>query len=458
MIDTHAHLDFPQYDSDRDEVIRTGFEQGLETVVNIGVDLEASKRSTALANRYQHIYASIGVHPHDSKNVPKDYIELLRRMIDHDRKSAKKIVAIGEIGLDYYRDLSPREVQRKVFGEQLELAKSVDLPVVVHIREAMSDSLAILRDSGIKRGVLHAFPGNVAEAGTGIEMGFFISFAGPITYPKSSRPEVAASLPLTRILAETDSPYLTPQAFRGKRNKPEYVRFVIEKLAELFAPYTFDDIERISSYNARRLFGLPLDKTGKIVYKIRRSLYINLTNRCSNNCGFCIRSHRGVVAGHYLRLKNEPGTADILAAIDKEKDFDEVVFCGLGEPTLRLKELMEIAGAMKKRKIPVRLDTNGHGSLINKVDLPPILAGFMDKVSVSLNAQDADTYVRLCKPDRGKDSYEAMLKFIGGCVANHIGTAATVVDLPGVDIEACREIATSLGATFRIRHYVEDEK
>jgi TatD DNase family protein len=287
-------------------------------------------------------------------------------------------------------------------------------------------------------------------------MGFFISFAGPITYPKSSRPEVAASLPRRRIMAETDSPYLPPQSFRGKRNKPEYVRFVIEKLAEIFSPYTFDDIERITSYNARRLFGLPMDRTGKIVYKIRRSLYINLTNRCSNKCEFCIRLHQGVVAGHYLRLKSEPSASDVLAAIDKEKDFDEAVFCGLGEPTLRLKELMQIARAMKERKIPVRLDTNGHGSLINKIDLPSKLAGLVDKVSVSLNAQDADTYIKLCKPDRGKESYEAMLKFVKGCVSNHIETVATVVDLPEVDIEACRKIAQSLGAKFHVRHYVEE--
>ncbi len=454
MIDTHAHLDFPQFDSDRDEVIRTGFENGLEAVINIGTDLASSERSIELARLHQHIYAAVGVHPHDSKNCPKDYINQLRRMVESD--SANKIVAVGEIGLDYYRDLSPRDIQQKAFREQLELARSLSLPVVVHIREAMNDSLAILKESGVRSGVLHSFPGNFAEAKSGIDMGFYISFAGPVTYPKSNRPEIAASLPLSRIVAETDSPYLTPQAFRGKRNKPEYVRFVIEKLAAIFAPYTFDDIERITSYNARRLFGLPIDKSGKIVYRIRRSLYINLTNRCSNNCEFCIRSHGGLVAGHYLRLKSEPSVADILAAIASEKDFDEVVFCGLGEPTLRLKELLDIARAMKARKLPVRLDTNGHGSLINKTDVPPTLVGLVDKVSVSLNAQDSDTYVRLCRPDKGKDAYDAMLKFIHGCVANHIKTEASVVDLPGIDIVACRKIAISLGATFRVRRFAAE--
>ncbi|HBZ01460.1 MAG TPA: hypothetical protein DEO84_09100, partial [candidate division Zixibacteria bacterium] len=256
MIDTHAHLDFPQFDSDRDQVIRDGFEHGLEAVINIGTDLATSRASLDLARRYENIYASIGVHPHDAKNCPADYITQLRHLVEDDSKSDKKIVAIGEIGLDYYRDLSPRDIQKRIFREQLELAKSLNLPVVVHIREAMADSLAILRESGVRRGVLHSFPGNVAESRAGIDLGFFISFSGPITYPKSNRAEVAATLPLSRIVAETDSPYLTPQAFRGKRNMPEYVRFVIEKLAEVFSPYTFDDIERITSYNARRLFGL----------------------------------------------------------------------------------------------------------------------------------------------------------------------------------------------------------
>jgi TatD DNase family protein len=458
MIDSHAHLDFSQFDTDRDDVIRTGFENGIEAVINIGTDIESSRRSIALASRFDNIYATVGIHPHDAGTCPRDYLETMRGMIKAD--NGRKIVAIGEIGLDYYRDLSPRDIQRDIFRNQLTLANELDLPVVVHIREAMEDSLKILTESNVRRGVLHSFPGNSIDSQQGIDLGFFISFAGPITYPKSSRPEVAAALPLSRILVETDSPYLTPQAFRGKRNRPEYVKFVIARLAEIFAPYTFEDIERITSHNARLLFNLPGDKISKIVYKIRQSLYINLTNRCTSNCHFCIRRNMsgGYVAGHYLFLKTEPSAADVLAAIDRENDFVEVVFCGLGEPTLRSKEMLEIAAAIKKRKIPVRLDTNGHGSLINKTDLPQKLVGLIDKASASLNAQDADTYVALCRPDRGKEAYHAMLDFIRGCVAVGIAVEASVVDLPEVDIEACRRLALNLGATFRIRKYQPVEK
>ncbi len=453
MIDSHAHLDFSQFDSDRNIVIHKAFESGIKAIVNIGTDLATSISTVELASRYENIYASIGVHPHDSQNCPNDYIQQIEKMAAE--AAGKKIVAIGEIGLDYYRDLSPRDIQRKVFREQIDLALKLKLPIVAHIREAMDDALKILEESGIKRGVLHSFPGNIDEAAQAINMGFHISFAGPITYPKSTRASVAASIPLSRILTETDCPYLSPQVSRGKRNSPDNVRFVVEKLAELFSPYTFDDIDRITSLNAQKLFGFSLEAVPKIIYKIRRSLYINLTNRCSCNCYFCPRigKGRGYVAGHYLLLKKEPTIKEVLDAIKNEHDFNEVVFCGLGEPTIRLAEMLEIASKLKKAGHFVRLDTNGHGSLINKIDIVPKLKGLIDKVSVSLNAADADTYIKLNKPDRGEEAYHALLKFIKDCVANGISADASVVELPQVNLDDCRKLAGQLGAGFRIRKY-----
>ncbi|UCE66583.1 MAG: YchF/TatD family DNA exonuclease [Candidatus Zixiibacteriota bacterium] len=455
MIDSHAHLDFSQYDLDREEVIREDFENGIEAVVNIGVDLETSRKSIELAEKYTHIYATVGIHPHDSGNAPKDYLAQLEKLASH-----KKVVAIGEIGLDYYRDHSPRDIQRKAFEQQLELALELDMPVVIHIREAIEDSFKILEKSGVRNGVLHSFPGDEIEARKALEMGFFISFAGPITYPRSSRVDVAASLPLSRIVVETDAPYLTPQAFRGKRNRPSYVRYVIGKLAEIFEPYTFEDMERITSHNARRLFGLPFEKLPQIVYKIRHSLYINLTNRCSSNCYFCPRSGStdGFVSGHYLFLRKEPSVKEVLEAVERESGFDEVVFCGLGEPTIRLKEMLEIAENLKIKGHKIRLNTNGHGSLINKIDLPLRLLGKVDRVSVSLNAQDADTYVEICKPDRGRESFNAMIEFVKGCKKTGIETVVSVVDLPEIDLEACRKLASDLGVNLRIRRYTEDNR
>jgi TatD DNase family protein len=453
MIDTHAHLDFSQYDSDRDRVIKEGLEQGLEAVVNIGVDLETSQKSIELAEKYERVYATVGIHPHDSKDAPGDYLDRLEKLAAHE-----KVVAIGEIGLDYYRDHSPRDTQRRFFKEQLALAKKLDLPAVVHIREAVDDAFHILDDAGVGKGILHSFPGDEKQANRGAEKGFFISFAGPITYPRSDKVNVAASLPLSKIVVETDAPYLTPQAFRGKRNQPLYVKYVIEKLAEIFKPYTFKDIERITSHNARRVYRLPLDKTPKIVYKIRNSLYINLTNRCSCNCYFCPRSGStdGFVSGHYLFLRAEPTVEEVLKAVESEPGFDEVVFCGLGEPTLRLKELTAIAESLKARGHKTRLNTNGHGSLINKANVVPGLVGKIDKVSVSMNAADAETYLKICKPDFGADSYPAMLNFAAGCKKAGIETAVSAVDIPEVDIGACRKKASDLGMQFHLRKYIKD--
>lgn len=451
MIDTHAHLDFPQYDGDRDDVIESGFRNGLEIIINIGVDLETSRNSIELAQKYEKIFAAVGIHPHDSGKAPKDYIDSLKALA-----AFPKVMAIGEIGLDYYRDKSPREVQRDVFARQLALAKELGLPVVIHIREAIDDAMKIIEKSGVRKGVLHSFPGDTAAAKSGIDLGYLIAFAGPITYPNSTRAIVAGSLPLSKIVTETDSPYLTPQAFRGKRNKPDYVRYVVEKLASVFAPYTFDDVERMTSHNARKLFALPMDKTPRIVYKIRRSLYINLTNRCSCNCYFCPRiAGDGFVGGHYLRLRSEPSADDVMREIERHTDFDEVVFCGLGEPTMRLKELLDIAARLKKRGIFIRLNTNGYGSLINKTDLPSKLAGLVDKVSVSLNASDADTYIEICRPDRGPEAYKAMLDFVKECVRLKIQADVSAVEIPDIDIAACRALAEKLGANFRLRKYQE---
>jgi TatD DNase family protein len=179
-----------------------------------------------------------------------------------------------------------------------------------------------------------------------------------------------------------------------------------------------------------------------------------LTNRCTNTCYFCPRNAGGdYVAGHYLRLNTEPSADHILKLTDMHTDFDEIVFCGLGEPTLRLRELLEIAGKLKDKGHFVRLNTNGHGSLVNKVDLPSRLPGLVDKVSVSLNAPDEETYERICKPDRGRAAYAAVIDFIKGSVANNIETDVTAVDLPEIDTEACRKLAESLGARFRLRRY-----
>jgi len=269
LTDTHAHLDFSEFDADRQEVIARAQEAGVEIIVNAGAGLEASQAGVALAETYPQIYAAVGVHPHEAKTLNEDVLEELRALAQHP-----KVVAIGEIGLDYYRDLSPRPVQRQAFQQQLTLARELGKPIIVHDREAHRDVMNLLRQwaregyqpsatshlpSAIGYqpvGVMHCFSGDLAMAREVIEMGFYISIAGPVTFTNARRlPELVRALPLERLLIETDCPYLTPHPHRGKRNEPAYVRLVAEAIAQIKG-IPLEQVARITTANAWALFGL----------------------------------------------------------------------------------------------------------------------------------------------------------------------------------------------------------
>jgi TatD DNase family protein len=269
LVDSHAHLDFSQFDADRQEVITRAQEAGVEIIVNAGAGLEASQAGVALTETYPQVYAAVGVHPHEAKTLNEDVLEKLRTLAQRP-----KVVAIGEIGLDYYRDYSPRPVQRQAFQQQLALAKEMDKPIIVHDREAHDDVMNMLRQwvredyrpsaighrpSAIGHqpvGVMHCFSGDLAMAREVIEMGFYISIPGPVTFTNARRlPELVRALPLERLLIETDCPYLTPHPYRGKRNEPAYVRLVAETIARI-REMPLEQVARITTANARALFGL----------------------------------------------------------------------------------------------------------------------------------------------------------------------------------------------------------
>ncbi len=258
FIDSHCHIDGPEYDADREEVISRACGAGVTTMLNVGTgdpQSGAFERAVELAKNHKEIYAAIGVHPHDAK-LYDDQAE--RRLLDLAKQS-QRVVAWGEIGLDYHYDHSPRNVQREVFARQLRLARSLRLPVIIHSREADDDTIAILREELAeydRGGVLHCFGGSLAMARSAIELGFFISFAGNLTFKKAEDlRDVARSLPLDRLLIETDCPYLTPVPFRGKRNEPARVVETAQCLAELHGK-ELEEVGRITSGNFARLFGV----------------------------------------------------------------------------------------------------------------------------------------------------------------------------------------------------------
>ncbi len=255
MIDSHCHLDFPHFDDDRDEVLARAAQARVTAILNPGTDLESSRRAVALAERYDNVYAAVGIHPHDASTLDKQTLAELRHLAAHP-----KVVAIGEIGLDYYRDLSPREQQRSAFAAQLALADELELPVIIHQRESGMDVMAALREWAADSHlgcVLHAFSGDRAMADEAVALGFFIGLGGPLTFQNARRlPEIVPDLPLDALVVETDAPYLAPHPFRGKRNEPAYVVLVAERLAEL-RRLPLDQVVKQVTDNTRNLFHLP---------------------------------------------------------------------------------------------------------------------------------------------------------------------------------------------------------
>lgn len=260
LVDTHCHLDFNSFEVDRQEVIERARAIGIVRLLVPGVNLDSSRAAVQLADIYPEIFAAIGIHPNEANSWNRHTLTQLKELASHP-----KVVAIGEIGLDYYRDRAPKESQQRILRTQLILASEMGLPVVIHNRNAIADLLETLEewrtglaDSGSELaqqpGVLHSFSDSITAASKASDLKFYIGFTGPLTYQKASDTRsIAASLPLDRILVETDSPFLTPVPYRGKRNEPAYVRFVVEKIAELHRE-SFDKIALTTTENAAHLF------------------------------------------------------------------------------------------------------------------------------------------------------------------------------------------------------------
>lgn len=453
MIDTHCHLDM--YDEDREAVIRRARDAGLEALLTIGSDFNSNISNIAIAEKYDFVYVSAGIHPHDSKDFTEEIYNQLKAwtlpLPPPLNKGGGKIVAIGETGLDYHYDHSPRDIQQDVFRKHLGIAKDAGLPVIVHSREAKDDTLRILAESGVAKGVLHCFSGDVDMAEKVLEMGFYISIAGPVTFKKAKNlQEIAAMIPDDYLLVETDAPFLAPEPLRGKRNEPAFIAHTIKKVAELRGVRP-EDIDRLTSVNAKRLFNIgELPTGGEIAYRIRDSLYLNITNRCTSRCSFCVKFHSDYVKGHNMRLTDEPSEDELKMAIGDPSAYKEVVFCGYGEPLLRLDLVKNVAQWIKEKGGYVRVNTNGHGNLIHKRNILPELAGIVDVLSISLDAQDEKTYNRICSPGF-KGAYQGVIAFIREAKKHVPDVTATVVDMEGVDVEMCRRITEELGVNFRVR-------
>jgi TatD DNase family protein len=251
MFDTHAHLNAIQFEEDLEDVIQRALDEGISHIVVVGFDQPTIKGALKLADTYDFIYAAVGWHPVDAVDMTPEDLQWIEKLADHP-----KVVAIGEMGLDYHWDKSPKDVQQRVFRQQIQLAKKVKLPIIIHNREATQDVVDILREEGAEEvgGIMHCYSGSLEVAKECMEMNFYISFGGPVTFKNAKKPkEVAKEIPIDRLLIETDCPYLSPHPLRGKRNEPSYVKYVAEAIAEL-REMPLEDLVKKTTENAKRLY------------------------------------------------------------------------------------------------------------------------------------------------------------------------------------------------------------
>ncbi len=466
FIDSHAHLTSDQFNNDRDDAIRRALDAGVEYIVNPGTDLEDSRRAVALAEKHTNVFACVGFHPHDARKASDSSLKDLEDLSRHP-----KVVAIGEIGLDFHYDFSPRDVQQEVFRAQIEIARRRDLPIVIHTRESENETIMIVEEALVAdtswrsqlatpfsrypapKGVFHCFPGDPALAWKVIDLGFYVSMPGIVTFKNAGlAAEVAGKVSVEHFLLETDSPYLAPVPLRGKRNEPANIPLIADSIAQLQQLSTAD-VARATNYSAYRLFGIGQPGTPQYTYNLKNSLYVNLTIRCNADCVFCDRKGEAVIKGANLRIEREPSPQEVIAEIGDPTRYDEIVFCGFGEPTIRLDAVKEVSAWVKSKGGRTRLNTDGHGNIINKRNIVPELVGLVDAVSISLNTTDPEQYGKLMRID-GVRFFPAMIEFAREAVRLLPRVVMTIVDLSDVDKEKARRLVEhEIGATFYTRPY-----
>lgn len=451
FIDSHCHLFSKEFNDDLDEVLLRAKENGVGYIIVPATDIESSHKVIELCDKYDFIYGSVGIHPHDTKEWNDDLLIELEKLARH-----KKIVAIGEIGLDYYYDFSPKEKQIEAFRKQVELSLKLNKPVIIHNRDADDDMMNIVREYTPKGLIaqFHCFNSSLENARELIELRHFISFTGNITFKKAEElVKILSRIQVDNLLIETDSPYMTPVPFRGKRNEPANVKLVAAKIAEVHH-ISLEDVERTTSYNAFKLFGIGEKPMVSFTYQIRDALYINVTNRCNADCIFCDRKGAAIISGYNLKMPKsmEPAADVYIKEIGDPKGYKEIVFCGYGEPTIRWDVVKEIAKYVKDNGGKTRINTDGHGNVIHKRNIAPEFKDLIDTVSISLNSVDPDEYARLMRVE--PEMHAEMLNFAKE-VKNYVPTVImSIVGMNEIDAEKAEKfVEETMGVGFRVREY-----
>ena len=454
FVDSHAHLSDPIYRKDRDGVIKRAEDAGISQIIGIGSDYESCVRTVKIARANPNIYAAVGIHPHDVKKLNHGILKKIKKFIEDPN-----VVAIGEIGLDYYRNNSPVKAQKFWFREQIKMAIKSQRPLIIHCRSAFDDVYKILSEENASKvgGVIHCFTGDWSIAKKFLDLDFYLGAAGPITFSKSQElREVFKKIPLERVLLETDCPYLTPHPNRGKRNEPFYMIETAKVLADLHG-ISIQELGKITTANNFRLFGIKKNSSkGVFTYEHKENLYLNITNQCNNSCFFCGLIGDGLFKGSNLILDREPSVSDVIEEIEDPSSYDEIVFSGFGEPTLRLDVMIEITKLLKNKGAKkIRLVTNGLGNITNGRDILPELSECFDAISISLQAGSPESYDKICKTKDIEDPFVEVKNFVIKARTFFQDIEVTAVNLSGItDTDDCLKVADDLKVSFRSQEYV----
>jgi len=419
MIDSHCHLNLRHFEDDREIAIARAISDGVAAFMNIGYDEESLRETMELIERYPFMFGSAGVHPHDAARYDEQLDAQVRHALDHPR-----VVAVGEIGLDFYRDLTPRDVQLDVFRRMIRLARERHKPIVIHCRDAFNEVIeTLISEGGTYRGIFHAFSAGEAEARSIFELGFHVGIGGVITYRNARLAETVAALPADRIVVETDSPYLTPHPWRGKRNEPAFVAHVLRAVARTRG-ISLAEADRITTENYLNAMGLAADALPRPVYKIEDTLYIHCASA-------------------------QPADLDAFAP----EDTAEAILTGVADPLENMERVLGLAARARERGWRVRLHTPGLANLAAGRDVTKDLAGAVDEIVVMLFGVNQRQHDELAYPALGAEGWESLRDFVRCSVASGIETVCEFIATPGFESEPCRELARELGARYDIRMY-----
>jgi TatD DNase family protein len=419
MIDSHCHLNLDHFEDDREIAMARAVGDGVTAFMNIGYDRTSLRQTLELLEQYPFLFGAAGVHPHDAASYDAELDTEVRAALEHTR-----VVAVGEIGLDFYRDIAPRETQIDVFRKMIALSREKHKPIVIHCRDAFNEVIeTLLSEGGTYHGIFHAFSAGEAEARSIFQLGFHVGIGGVVTYKNARLAETVAMLPMEKIVIETDSPYLTPHPWRGKRNEPAFVAHVLRTIARV-KNMTVAEVDRITTENYLAAMGLTPEALPRPVYKIGEEVYI----------------HSAAAT---------PSDLDHIAP----ESITDAVLTGVIDPLDNMERTLGIASHAREKGWRVCVNTSGFANQAAGRDLTKELSGIVDEINVTFFGVNPKLHDELAYPAVGNEGWEVMRDFIRCSVASGIETVCEFIAQPGFEPEPCREFARQLGARYDIRMY-----